>query len=326
MASHARLPRRLTAEREAVSVIGKGCAVVDIAKNAAYSIVIFSHGVAALVGDSEDRSLRVRDVDARLPRFALCVAASGAVSWAEKSDASHRYAPCRPPTPGDLRRGAAAVDETSGWRDVVVASIANYYGLQALEPSVRGFLAILEKQFDRSDAYVWELLQNGVDDGAEAVRVERLPRNGGLRVSHDGRPFSPLDVLGLSSVGLSTKSLLRDDGAGRSIGFMGIGFKAVYRRFRRVTVSDRVWRFRYEEPERLAPNEPRHAWVLQPRPLPPVEGARPWCAFELERPRDERGRSLDDDLRPPAVSAVALLGRAAISRRRAPRDEPWLLV
>ena len=227
-----------------MSVIGKGCAVIDIAKNAAYSIVIFSHGVAALVGDSEDRSLSVRDVDSRLPRFALCVAASGAVSWAEKIDASHRYAPGRPPTPGDLRRGAAAVDETSGWRDVVVASIANYYGLQALEPSVRGFLAILEKQFDRSDAYVWELLQNGVDDGAEAVRVERLPRNGGLRVSHDGRPFSPLDVLGLSSVGLSTKSLLRDDGAGRSIGFMGIGFKAVYRRFRRVTVSDRVWRFR----------------------------------------------------------------------------------
>ena len=131
MSHNARLPRRLTAEREFVALLGKGCAVMDIDKNAAYSIVIFSHGVAALVGDSEDRSLAVRDVDAKLPRFALCVAASGAVSWAEKTSAAiaatahphasgvpgpiakggerelgHYYAPCRPPTPGDLRRGA----------------------------------------------------------------------------------------------------------------------------------------------------------------------------------------------------------------------------
>jgi len=53
------------------------------------------------------------------------------------------------------------------------------------------------------------------------------------RGRHDGRGFTPLDVLGLSSVGLSSK-------AGRTIGFMGIGFKAVYRRFARVVVSARM--------------------------------------------------------------------------------------
>ena len=152
------------------------------------------------------------------------------------------------------------------WPAVIVASIARYYGLQALEPSVRGFLAILEKQFDRADAYVWELLQNGVDDGATQVVVERLSERRGVRVSHDGRRFTPLDVLGLSSVGLSTKSLLSDGNAPRSIGFMGIGFKAVYRRFKRVTVSDGRWRFRYDEPRDRAPGEPKHAWVLRPAP------------------------------------------------------------
>ena len=108
------------------------------------------------------------------------------------------------------RAGRGAAKAEGKWPAVIVASIARYYGLQALEPSVRGFLAILEKQFDRADAYVWELLQNGVDDGATQVVVERLPERRGVRVSHDGRRFTPLDVLGLSSVGLSTKSLLSD--------------------------------------------------------------------------------------------------------------------
>ena len=85
------------------------------------------------------------------------------------------YERCRPPRADDVRRGAAKAE--GKWPAVIVESIARYYGLQALEPSVRGFLAILEKQFDRADAYVWELLQNGVDDGATQVVVERLQKD-----------------------------------------------------------------------------------------------------------------------------------------------------
>ena len=48
-----------------------------------------------------------------------------------------------PPRADDVRRGAAKAE--GKWPAVIVASIARYYGLQALEPSVRGFLAILEK-------------------------------------------------------------------------------------------------------------------------------------------------------------------------------------
>ena len=81
---------------------------------------------------------------------------------------------------------------------------------------------------------MWELLQNAVDDGASNVTIERIGGAGGVRLRHDGRRFSPLDVLGLCSVGLSTKQL----SGKKSIGFMGIGFKAVYKRFRKVTVSD----------------------------------------------------------------------------------------
>jgi len=70
--------------------------------------------------------------------------------------------------------------------------------------------------------YIWELLQNAVDDGARVVILEQTAtansgQNEGVRFTHDGRRFTPLDVMGLCSVGLSTKAI-----AGKkSIGFMG---------------------------------------------------------------------------------------------------------
>jgi hypothetical protein len=146
-----------------------------------------------------------------------------------------------------------------------------------LEPSIRGFLAILEKQFSRNDLYLFELLQNAVDDGADTVVLKSLPapppspsssssssssRGGqqldqrGLLFCHNGKSFSPLDVLGLASVGLSTKS----SGDKKKIGFMGVGFKAVYKRFSRVCVYDHIWSFCFEEPACTPAMEPSHSW------------------------------------------------------------------
>ena len=51
-----------------------------------------------------------------------------------------------------------------------------------------------------------------------------------------------------ASVGLSTKA------AKRSIGFMGIGFKAVYKRFSRVEISDGTWHFKFEKPSSSSPS------------------------------------------------------------------------
>ena len=52
----------------------------------------------------------------------------------------------------------------------------------------------------------------------------------GLQFSHNGRCFNALDVIGLASVGLSTKGASTDEPK-RTIGFMGVGFKAVYKRW-----------------------------------------------------------------------------------------------
>ena len=90
-----------------------------------------------------------------------------------------------------------------------------YYSAQVLEPAVRGFLGILEKQFPRSDLYVWELLQNAVDDGAMHVVLEPNSHGTGMCFTHNGRQFTALDVLGLCSVGLSTKAISGKRSIGR---------------------------------------------------------------------------------------------------------------
>jgi len=151
------LPRRLQAERLAVEVLGKGCAVVDVEGDASCAVVIFSHGLAAFVGDVDESGGLSLDrpwaADARLPQYAIGITKSGA-RWLDRASGCRAYQPCRAPARDSVRRGAAEIKADGPWPGLVVASIARYYRRQALEPSVRGFLAILEKQFDRSDAYV----------------------------------------------------------------------------------------------------------------------------------------------------------------------------
>lgn len=151
-----------------------------------------------------------------LPGFALSQdKQDGSISWwrvTSKTGAKHRLS--RAPKPEELAAHAVINSELA---QKVVQSTHRYYKAQVLEPSVRGFLGILEKQFPRSDLYIWELLQNAVDDGASMVVLERTANKTGLRFLHDGRRFTPLDVLGLCSVGLSTKAI----SGKKSIGFMG---------------------------------------------------------------------------------------------------------
>ena len=84
MSSAASLPRRLRAERDCVELLGKGCCVVDLAGCERYAIVISSQGVAAIVGDVADDTLKV-DADAAdgatLPAFAIGTRSDGTQVW-----------------------------------------------------------------------------------------------------------------------------------------------------------------------------------------------------------------------------------------------------
>ena len=190
---------------------------------------------------------------------------------------------------------------------LVTTSIRHYYSQQILEPSVRGFLSVLEKQFGRSDLYLFELLQNAVDDGATVV--EFALGDSSLQLQHNGRSFTPLDVLGLSSVGLSTKSRQGK----RTIGFMGVGFKAVYKRYARVIIDDGNYRFVYQEPPN---NQMGYGWVMLPMWQKPQHSRtnpdrKGWCHFALEQPRGGV-TSIRRDLLVLPRTAPPLLGRAAL--------------
>src|SRR4051812_6031189 len=102
----------------------------------------------------------------------------------------------------------------------------------------RGALLALGFASEERWTYLFELLQNAIDAKARRVRIRTSARS--LSFEHDGTELmSAANVRGLSKVFRSTK------GAG-TVGFMGVGFKSVFRRYRRVAVSDVGWRFRYE--------------------------------------------------------------------------------
>ncbi|MFB6372481.1 MAG: sacsin N-terminal ATP-binding-like domain-containing protein, partial [Bradymonadaceae bacterium] len=67
--------------------------------------------------------------------------------------------------------------------------------------------------------FLVELLQNAEDAGATEWRVDVRPDR--IVVWHDGEPFDFRDVVGITSIGQTTKSQ-------SEIGFFGVGFKSVY--------------------------------------------------------------------------------------------------
>lgn len=224
--SRPRLALRLWAQQHCSVVVGKTCLLEHNEGGGAGPVVlcIDQHGVACVVCEAEGMA----------PSTALATSPTGsseasepwpAVQLHRRPDGSARW--CRwlagSAAPSDLSveeaKSAIAASSrpalTESGRRAIVRAIHGYYVQHVLEPSVAGFLSILEKQFARSDLYLFELLQNAVDEGALRVELTLSHSPPGLRFSHDGHGFSPLDVNGLASVGMSTKQ------GKKAVGFMG---------------------------------------------------------------------------------------------------------
>ncbi len=127
--------------------------------------------------------------------------------------------------------------------------------------------------------FLIELLQNAEDAGASAFRVGIA--EAGVTVWHDGAPFDARDVVGVLSIGQTTKS--RDQ-----IGFFGVGFKSVYEVCERPQVYCRPFRFEIAD-------------VSIPRPLPsrppsphPDDGTLLVLPFRVPRDPEHAPRALLD--------------------------------
>ncbi|MCB9713009.1 MAG: transglutaminase domain-containing protein [Myxococcales bacterium] len=82
--------------------------------------------------------------------------------------------------------------------------------------------------------FLVELLQNAEDAGARCFRLRFSPRR--IVVWHDGQPFDTRDVVGVTSIGQTTKRK-------QQIGFFGVGFKSVYEVTDRPRIYSDVYRF-----------------------------------------------------------------------------------
>lgn len=187
-----------------------------------------------------------------------------------------------------------------------------------------GALKDLQQTFPHPWLYVGELLQNAVDADAKHIRLSVDETARTLVVEHDGKAFNEGHVEALCVRGMSKK------GAG-TVGFMGIGFKAVFQSFECVDVSSGPWRFGFRVKEEVGElgDRQRH-WLGCVLPAydeaiaPPSQGMT--CRFFL-RDRLQRLGPIADDVTKvlsPDLLVLALLGRRGVKEVEW-AGEHWLL-
>ena len=106
----------------------------------------------------------------------------------------------------------------------------------------RGLLQLVPRSFEHRWIYLFELLQNALDCEATSIKVARTDSE--LVVEHNGKSPEQSHIESLSKVGRSTKGAA-------TVGFMGVGFKSVFGRFRHVAISAEGWRIRFDVEEQL---------------------------------------------------------------------------
>ncbi len=180
----------------------------------------------------------------------------------------------------------------------------------------RGALMDLQRDFPYPWLYVAELLQNAVDAGAHSVRLQPDQETGQFIFEHDGEAFLENHVKALCSKGVSTK------GAG-AVGFMGIGFKAVFHSYRRVDISSGQWRFYLEVPISIGKvyGDRQRDWLGSVLPKedkligPPTRGMT--CRFVLRDRLDVPGtpeEDMNNVLSPGSLDLLTLLASRGVER------------
>ena len=163
------LPLRIRAERHSAAKFGgKQTFILPSKEENEVCLIIHDSGVVSLVVsnqgslNSQQRLcslLGLNDFSA-LPKYCLVIEdSSDRTSSSDPSDRNHKT--CRwieTSTGADASKAdkeaiiRSAISSQDSSR-IVVEAIERYYGRQVLEPSIRGFLSILEKQFPSNNLY-----------------------------------------------------------------------------------------------------------------------------------------------------------------------------
>jgi hypothetical protein len=105
--------------------------------------------------------------------------------------------------------------------------------------ALTGAMQIIEKTFTRSGHFILEFIQNAED--AEARRVKIVLEDGAIKIFNDGKPFTRDDVEAICSIGRSRKD------PHKHIGYLGVGFKAVFLVSSRPHIYSKTYRFKFDK-------------------------------------------------------------------------------
>ena len=105
--------------------------------------------------------------------------------------------------------------------------------------ALTGAMQIIEKAFTRSGHFILEFIQNAED--AEARRVRIVLEDGVIKIFNDGKPFTRDDVEAICSIGRSRKD------PRKHIGYLGVGFKAVFLVSSRPHIYSKTYRFKFDK-------------------------------------------------------------------------------
>jgi hypothetical protein len=165
------------------------------------------------------------------------------------------------------------------WRHIEEIQKSYITGDVRVLEALTGAMQIIEKAFTRSGHFILEFIQNAED--AEARRVKIVLEDGVIKIFNDGKPFTGDDVEAICSIGRSRKD------PRKHIGYLGVGFKAVFLVSSRPHIYSKTYRFKFDkhywdEKHKNAP------WQITPIWLDEVpEELRDWNVY-FYIPIDER--------------------------------------
>ena len=121
-----------------------------------------------------------------------------------------------------------------------------------------GLRELVEELYPDKAHFIYELLQNAEDAGAEHVKFQLEDRQ--LVFAHDGRSFTEDDVLGITNIGKGTKREDED-----KIGRFGVGFKAVFAYSETPSIWSPTFNFKISDlvlPEEIPAEEKFGQWTV----------------------------------------------------------------
>ena len=170
----------------------------------------------------------------------------------------------------------------------------------------RGIRRIVEGLYPDSAHFIYELLQNAEDTGANEAYFDLS--KGSLVFEHDGRPFDRRDIEAITDIGEGAKSTDDD-----KIGRFGVGFKAVFA----YTETPHIWSPTYSF---------KITDLVLPKSLPPNAELGEKTRFEFpfdnpEKTPQDAFREIDAGLADLAETTLLFLSHLQSIRWRITEDK-----